>query len=127
MSTTSGGGTSDTRPPVSPSGMSLPPVKASVESSVGVVVEAHRACELKWISVMFTMPPSQAWKGKKIANCFRRECPGKCCRGALPAGWLSEAGIATSEFKQLLRVAGLCVVVCLAVLVMPLEVAEVGE
>ena len=48
---------------------------------------------------------------------------GKCCRGALAAGWLSEAGIATSEFKLLLRVAALCVVVCLAMLVLLLEIA----
>ena len=38
-----------------------------------------------------------------------------------------EAGIATSEFKLSLRVAALCVLlVCLAVLALPLEVAEVG-
>jgi hypothetical protein len=38
-----------------------------------------------------------------------------------------EAGIATSEFKLPLRVAALCVLlVCLAVLALPLEVAEVG-
>lgn len=38
-----------------------------------------------------------------------------------------ETGIATSEFKLPLRVAALCVLlVCLAVLALPLEVAEVG-
>jgi hypothetical protein len=47
--------------------------------------------------------------------------------GALPAGWPSEAGIATSEFKLLLQVAALYVVVCLAVLVLPLEVVKVVE
>jgi hypothetical protein len=39
----------------------------------------------------------------------------------------SEAGIATSEFKLPLPVAASCVAVCLAVLALPLEVAEVGE
>lgn len=37
----------------------------------------------------------------------------------------SEAGIATSEFKLLLRVAAFFVLVCLAVLALPAEVAEV--
>ena len=45
----------------------------------------------------------------------------------MPAGWPSEAGIATSKFKLLLQVAALYVVVCLAVLVLPLEVAKVVE
>jgi hypothetical protein len=75
MSTTSGGGTSDTRSPVSPSGMSLPPVTASVASSVGVAVEAHRARELKWISMMSTTPPSQARKGKKIRKLLQEGVP----------------------------------------------------
>lgn len=77
MSTTSGGGTSDTRSPVSPSGMSLPPVTASVSSGVGVgvAVEAHRARELKWISVMSTTPPSQARKGKKIRKLLQEGVP----------------------------------------------------
>jgi hypothetical protein len=60
-----------------------------------------------------------------VAEC--RACESPSTRGALPAGWPSEAGIATSEFKLLLRVAALYVVVCLAVLVLPLEVAEVVE
>ena len=38
----------------------------------------------------------------------------------------SEAAIATSEFKLPLPVAALCVVVCSAVLALPLKVAGVG-
>ena len=75
MSTTSGGGTSDSRSPVSPSGMSLPPVTASAASSAGAGVEAHRARELKWISVMSTIPPSQARKGKKIRKLLQDGVP----------------------------------------------------
>ncbi len=38
-----------------------------------------------------------------------------------------ETGITTSEFKLLpLRMAALCVLLCLAVLALPLEVAEAG-
>ncbi len=75
MSTTSGGGTSDTRSPVSPSGMSLPPVAASAASSVGTAVEAHRARELKWISLLSTTPPSQARKSKKIRKLLQEGVP----------------------------------------------------
>jgi TBC1 domain family member 10 len=75
MSTTSGGGTPDTRSPVSPSGMSLSPVTASAASSVDAAVEAHRARELKWISVMSTTPPSQARKGKKIRKLLQEGVP----------------------------------------------------
>ena len=75
MSTTSGGGASDTRSPVSPSGISLPPVTAAGTSSVGAAVEAHRARELKWISVMSTTPPSQARKGKKIRKLLQEGVP----------------------------------------------------
>jgi len=74
MSTTSGAGTSDTRSPVSPSGMSFPPVTA-LASSVGVAVEAHRARELKWILVMSTTPPSQARKGRKIRKLLQEGVP----------------------------------------------------
>jgi hypothetical protein len=75
MSSTSGGGTPDTRSPVSPSGMSLSPVTASAASSVDAAVEAHRARELKWISVMATTPPSQARKGKKIRKLLQEGVP----------------------------------------------------
>lgn len=75
MSTTSGGGTPDTRSPVSPSGMPLSPVTASAASSVDAGVEAHRARELKWISVMATTPPSQARKGKKIRKLLQEGVP----------------------------------------------------
>ena len=75
MSTTSGGGTPDTRSPVSPSGMSLSPVTASAASNVDASVEAHRARELKWISVMATTPPSQARKGKKIRKLLQEGVP----------------------------------------------------
>ena len=75
MSTTSGGGTSDTRSPVSPSAMSLPPVTASAASSMGAAVEAYRAHELKWISVMSTTPASQAREGKKIRKLLQEEVP----------------------------------------------------
>jgi hypothetical protein len=75
MSTTSGGGTPDTRSPVSPSGMSFPPVTASAASSVDAAVEAHRARELKWISAMSTTPPSQARKGKKIRKLLQEGVP----------------------------------------------------
>ena len=54
-------------------------------------------------------------------------CKSSSTRGALPAGWPSEAGIVTSEFKLLLWVAALYMVVCLVVLVLPLEIAEVVE
>ena len=76
MSMASGGGTSGTRSPVSPSRMSLPQVTSSAPSSVGTDVEAHRARELKWISVMSTTPPSQARKGKKIRKLLQEGVPG---------------------------------------------------
>ena len=76
MSMASGGGTSDTRSPVSPSRMSLPQVTSSAPSSVGTDVEAHRARELKWISVIATTPPSQARKGKKIRKLLQEGVPG---------------------------------------------------
>jgi hypothetical protein len=75
MSMTSGGGTPETRSPVSPSGMSSFPVTASAASSVDAAVEAHRARELKWISVMSTTPPSQARKGKKIRKLLQEGVP----------------------------------------------------
>ena len=75
MSMTSGGGTPDTRSPVSPSGMSFPPVTASAAGSVDASVEAHRARELKWISAMSTTPPSQARKGKKIRKLLQEGVP----------------------------------------------------
>jgi hypothetical protein len=75
MSTTSGGGTPDTRSPVSPSEMSFPPVTAWTASSVDAAVEAHRARELKWISAMSTTPPSQARKGKKIRKLLQEGVP----------------------------------------------------
>jgi hypothetical protein len=55
--------------------MSLPPVTTSAASSVGTAVEAHRARELKWISVMSTTPPSQARKGKKIRKLLQEGVP----------------------------------------------------
>ena len=60
-----------------------------------------------------------------MAECCACESPST--RGALPAGWPSEARLATSKFKLLLQVAALYVVVYLAVLVLPLEVVEVVE
>ena len=72
-STTSGGGTSDTRSPVSPSAMSMPPVTALAASSMGAAVEAHRARELKWISVMSTTPARRRGRARRFVNCFRRE------------------------------------------------------
>ena len=75
MSMTSGGGSPDTRSPVSPSGMSIPPVAGPAVGSVGAAVEAHRARELKWISVMSTTSPSQARKNKKIRKLLQEGVP----------------------------------------------------
>jgi len=55
--------------------MSLPPVAASAASSVGTAVEAHRARELKWISLLSTTPPSQARKSKKIRKLLQEGVP----------------------------------------------------
>jgi len=55
--------------------MSLPPVAASAASNVGAGVEAHRARELKWISLMSTTPPSQARKSKKIRKLLQEGVP----------------------------------------------------
>lgn len=77
LSTTSGGGTPDTRSPVSLSGMSIPPVvvAAAPAGGGGAAVEAHRARELKWISLMSTTPPSQARKSKKIRKLLQEGVP----------------------------------------------------
>ena len=73
MSMTSGGA-SDTRSPVSPSGMSLPPMPAAPAANMGGV-EAHRARELKWISVMASTPSSNARKNKKIRKLLQEGVP----------------------------------------------------
>ena len=74
MSSTSGGA-SDTRSPVSPSATSLFPV-AGTSTGAGVgSVEAHRARELKWIAVMSSTPPSQARKSKKIRKLLQDGVP----------------------------------------------------
>ncbi|KAH9974513.1 rab-GTPase-TBC domain-containing protein [Russula compacta] len=73
MSTTSGGA-SDTRSPVSPSGTSLPSMAAAPGASTGGV-EAHRARELKWISVMASTPSSNARKNKKIRKLLQEGVP----------------------------------------------------
>jgi hypothetical protein len=77
LSTTSGGGTPDTRSPVSPSGMSIPLVAAATGNAgnTGAAVEAHRARELKWISLMSTMPPPHARKSKKIRKLLQEGVP----------------------------------------------------
>jgi hypothetical protein len=54
--------------------MSIPPI-SPVVSSVGAAVEAHRARELKWISVMSTTPPSYARKNKKIRKLLQEGVP----------------------------------------------------
>ncbi|KAI9436505.1 TBC-domain-containing protein [Russula earlei] len=66
---------SDTRSPISPSTMSLPPVVvASTAASIGAV-EAHRARELKWIALMTSTPSSHSRKNKKIRKLLQEGVP----------------------------------------------------
>jgi hypothetical protein len=48
---------------------------AAVAGGGGVGVEAHRARELKWISLMSTTPPTQARKSKKIRKLLQEGVP----------------------------------------------------
>ena len=64
-------------------------------------------------------PPAAEWRGGMGMLRYRHTYEAKRVT--------SDAGIATSEFKLPLRVAALCVPLCSAMLVLPLEVAEVGE
>jgi hypothetical protein len=72
---TTSGGTSDTRSPVSPSAMSLPPMTAVQMATSTGAVEAHRARELKWLSVMSSTPSSHARKSKKIRKLLQDGVP----------------------------------------------------
>jgi len=72
---TTSGGASDTRSPVSPSAMSLPPMTATQTITSSSAVEAHRARELKWISAMSSTPPSQARRSKKIRKLLQEGVP----------------------------------------------------
>ena len=72
---TTSGGASDTRSPVSPSAMSLPPMTAAPTVTSSSAVEAHRARELKWISAMSSTPPSHARKSKKIRKLLQEGVP----------------------------------------------------
>jgi hypothetical protein len=72
---TTSGGTSDTRSPVSPSAMSLPPMTAVQTATSMGAVEAHRARELKWLSVMSSTPSSHARKSKKIRKLLQDGVP----------------------------------------------------
>ena len=72
---TTSGGASDTRSPVSPSAMSLPPMTAAQTITSSSAVEAHRARELKWISAMMSTPPSHARKSKKIRKLLQEGVP----------------------------------------------------
>jgi hypothetical protein len=69
------GGASDTRSPVSPSGMSLPPVGATPTAASVGAVKVHRARELKWISAMSSTPSSHARKSKKIRELLQEGVP----------------------------------------------------
>jgi TBC1 domain family member 10 len=71
---TSTSGTSGPRSPVSPSIPTLPGVGVATGMNVGAV-EAHRARELKWISVMASTPPLQARKSKKIRKLLQEGVP----------------------------------------------------
>jgi hypothetical protein len=72
---TTSGGASDTRSPVSPSAMSLQPMTAAQTITSLSAVEAHRARELKWISAMMSTPPSHARKSKKIRKLLQEGVP----------------------------------------------------
>ena len=72
---TTSGGASDTRSPVSPSAMSLPPMTAAQTITSSSAVEAHRARELKWVSAMSSTPPSHARKSKKIRKLLQEGVP----------------------------------------------------
>jgi TBC1 domain family member 10 len=70
-------GTSGPRSPVSPSIPTMPPggtIRTAARTSAGAV-EAHRALELKWITVMASTPPSQARKSKKIRKLLQDGVP----------------------------------------------------
>ena len=69
------GGASDTRSPISPSAMSLPPTTAAQMATNTGAVEAHRARELKWLSVMSSTPSSHARKSKKIRKLLQDGVP----------------------------------------------------
>lgn len=72
---TTSGGASDTRSPISPSAMSLPPTTAAQMGTSAGAVEAHRARELKWLSVMSSTPSSHARKSKKIRKLLQDGVP----------------------------------------------------
>ena len=72
---TTSGGASDTRSPVSPSGMSLPPMTAAQTTTSAGAVEAHRARELKWISAISSTPSSHARKNKKFRKLLQEGVP----------------------------------------------------
>jgi TBC1 domain family member 10 len=72
---TTSGGASDTRSPISPSAMWLPPMTAAETATSAGTVEAHRARELKWLSAMSSTPSSHARKSKKIRKLLQDGVP----------------------------------------------------
>jgi hypothetical protein len=65
----------DTRSPVGLPGISLPPVGATPTAASVGTVEAHRVCELKWISAMSLTPSSHARKSRKTRKLLQEGVP----------------------------------------------------